>query len=299
MQGPAALTSAQVQIAVKPALGGEMRVYVTRDPALELANIQIVAANSGINQAGSPYAYNQTALTNEANGYPMDLVVIAENTLVDTGTISVLVTGLDQNGVVQSGLAIFETPAYASVTDQIFETGWAADVVPLNPTPQAAGAANGAQWSAYLSFQVTCTSLAQYGGFSIWAMPNLSRYTLIGATQEKSMMTRAQRPTAISAGLDEGAWIKPGVKPVGEARVRCRWISLGDAFARFDGANITMRIDVVKEQKIVDQRFFGMGGTMSVTTSAGELASVGEFDASLMYSELAIMIAQQVGSPSE
>ena len=286
MQGPTPLTAAQVQIAVKPALGGEMKVYVTQDQALELMQINILAANSGVNDYGSPYPFNNTALAAKVYGYAMDLIVVAENVISDSAPIIITIAGLDQNGAAQTGIAVLETPAFATVTDQIFETGWSADVIPTVATNQ---------WTAVLSVSISCTSAAAYGKFSVWAMPNQSRYTLVGNTQEKSIRTRSPEPLAISAGLDEGAYVKPGPKPIGTMNVRQRWVSFGDGLARFDGANVTVRVDVVKEQKVVDQKIYALGGTLNVVPSAGELAAVGEFAATILYTDLAIMCATQTG----
>lgn len=284
MQGPNALTAAQLQIAQNPALGGEMKVYVTQDAALQLASITIQAVNSGVPDVGSSFAYNNTVLGETAG---LDLLVLAENLLGDSGPITVTVHGLDQNGAAQVGTAVFQTPAYSTVTDNIFQTGWAVDVAPTAP---------GNQWTKFLSFSVQATGAAQYGKFSIWAMPNTSRYSLIGATQEKSFTTPSQEPVAISAGLNAGAFVKPGMIPVGEAGVTQRWVSFSEGMARFDGGRVTARIDVEKEQKIIDQRLYLIGATLNITPSAGEGASSGEIRGRIMYKKLAIMIPQATGN---
>jgi hypothetical protein len=298
MQGPAALSLTQVQVAVKPVLGGEMRVYVTGDQALQLASFTVPSANSGVQDVGSPYAFNCSALTSLINGYPMDLVVVAENLVQDTAPISITVYGKDQNGAAQTGVAIFEPPAYAGVIDNIFEAGWMADVVPTVPT---------SQWTVYSAFSIACTTAAAGAHFSIWAMPNVTanasgptNYRLIGATQEKSVTTNSQQPLAISAGLSEGYFIKPGVIPVAGMRVKARWVSLGDGILRFDGAsNLTIRVDVQKEQKVIDQRIFFMNAALNSAMTAGELASVGDYDAVIIAAKFGVIVAQQVGSPAE
>jgi hypothetical protein len=298
MQGPTALTLAQVQIAVKPVLGGEMRVYVTRDQSLQLASFTVAAANSGVQDVGSPYSYNNLSLSSQVNGYPMDLVVVAENLVQDAGPILITISGTDQNNAAQTGVAVLEAPAYAGVSDNIFEAGWMADVVPTVAT---------SQWLSFLNFSINCTAAAVGSKFSIWAMPNVNagaygqtNYRLIGATQEKSVTTNAQQPLAISAGLQEGAYIKGGVIPVAMLRVKARWISLGDGILRFDGAsNLTVRVDIQKEQKVIDQRLFFMNATLNSALAAGELASVGDYDASIMAAKFGVIVAQQVGSPAE
>ena len=255
-----------------------MMVYVTRDQAEELAHIQIGAANSRVNNPGSPHGDNQPTVTLKIKGYPKDLVAVAKNTITDSGPITLTIFGLDENGGAQTGVAVFENPVYAAVNEQIFEKGWAADVVPKLAT---------LQWKAYTGYSIQCTNAAAKGNFSIWAMPNESRYTLIGTTQENCIIMPSQRLTAISAGMEEGAYVKPGMNHDGEMRVKLH----RDMMGRFDWANVTVRVDLVEEQKIIAQKLYAMGGKF--------VPSAGAFDATIMFTDLAIMFAQQAASPVE
>ena len=290
MQGPGPLTSSQVQIALKPLLGGEMKVYCTSDPALQLAKIQVAATNSGVYIDGAPFGYAVQALQAQANGYPMDLVVVLETPLTDVSSVAITVFGSDQNNLTQSGVAYIEVPNYSTNADNFFPPGWAADVVPTV-------AAN--QWTNFTNFAIACTAAAVGAQFSIYAMPNMSRYRLIGYTMQKGFTTRAQMPTAISGGLDEGAVIKPGVIPVGTMHVGQKWVSLAEGMARFDGSDVTVRVDCVKEQKVTDQRIFFTGAALNIAPSAGELAAVGEQQATIMYQKLLAIVAMGPGEPAE
>jgi hypothetical protein len=280
MQGANTSTLAEVQIGNNMALDGDW-VYVTTDRALRLANIQIVAENRGLNNDSLP---GQAAKLRLVNGYPIDLLVTADDLVQDSGPITITVKGLDQNSSPQTGTALFETPAYAGVADQILKSGWAADVVPTVPT---------SQWTAFNGFSISCAAAARGAKFSIWGMPNLSdhspsNYQLIGTTNERSIKKPRQASMLISDGMNQAAFDKPGMKHPGEMRVKLRH----DAMGRFNLASVTVRVDMVKEQKIVTKRLYVLDGTM-IEKSAGA------FDATIMFNELAIMFAQSVGSPME
>lgn len=278
MQGPPAITTGQVAIARVPELGGEVAVFLTLDPAIEMGNYQIVAANSGL---WTPDPIANTLLA-AAPGGAQDIILMVDTSVNDTGPIVFTVAGLDANGAPLSGPATVKTPSYAQDQLSLFQPGWAADVV----------VAAGSQFSKILSVSVAATAQTQYARARLFAMPNINRYQLMGYVMEKDITTRAQEPIAIPQDLDGSKDIKGGMIPAGGVRLTSRFVGAEEGLARFDGARCTVRMDINKERSVLTGRMFALGGWYKHGIRAGDGAAVAEADGQILCKAIAMIPAQ-------
>lgn len=244
MQRPTTLAPADYAVALKPLLGREKKFKISTAPAYELAGLKIDGVNSLT-------AIISTAMAAALLARPSEVLIKCEEELRDEASLIIGVVGTDALGAVLSGTCTFAPPAYAQDAANIFPAGSAREVV----------VASGKKFKTITAFVPTQLGLAALGGkFSVFGMPDLSTYTLVGCRVSLDYTAEHREPVAIACGGDDSAFVKPGQKPKRDVSITVKLPSLSDGLARYNGISNLCGLAVSdKEDKLVTDHEFLIG----------------------------------------
>lgn len=260
MLKPTDLTQSQYAVALKPALGYELQLYVSQQPATNLGTIEVVAPNSG---TYTPNVSDNLVLA----GVPQELLV-ALNRDVDLGgqALTVTVNGTDSTNAPCTGIAVFQPPAYAQDQSFAFPARWAHEVT---TTGQA-----GKKWKAVLSVSIAYAGAAT-PEILLLGMPSADftsqgTFVKIGTKVNIDYDPKVPMPTAVQDGRDKGKYIKTGEIEIGKLEITAKSPDAADGLQRINGRRVTGWLREAKEDQVNTQNIFVGGLIVTVTASAGE-----------------------------
>ena len=289
MLRPPTVAAGNYPIATKPLLGYEQQLYVTTQPYTDLGLLQVLAVNSGT------YTANTADNTRLAT-VPQELLLIAETGVLGDSALTVQVVGTDALGAALSGVATFTPPGYAQ--DQGFDLHQhrAVEVIPW----QAGVVADGSKFKTITAVTPLAASAAYTNAkFRLVGMPSVlayagvpSPFVKIGTKTSLEFEEKIQEPVAIQDGVDAGAYIKPGIIPVGTLSISTKDPVSADGLRRYNGLALTGLIKEVKQDLLATQYVFLGGLIITVKPKGGEGQEAVSLDASAMYQRVGCVLAQ-------
>ena len=277
--GPTTLASADWPVAQKPTFGGEMDVYLTRDPAIEIGKYAVKATNSGVYTADPV----NTPLT--GSGSASELIAVVDTSAGMYGgasNIVLTVTGTDQTDAALTGTATFAVPAWVKNTQRVFCLGFATDVVP---------ATAGKKFKTVTGVTSTNATDAKNSAIALFSVQSYDNFVQVGCTTTKEFTTKARVTRPVACGMDASAFAKPGRSDPGELNITSKAVTYGDGLAKFNGINCTAMLKVVKEGQIETDRWFFIGYRPTVRPNFGDGEDEATFQGTGFYEDLAVLVA--------
>lgn len=236
---PSGVLAADVPLAQRPFLGGEFTVKYTFKEAVLLATITLTGATAGtmslepgVALPASPGTDLQVALLNplRSNGSPLAVGISAKGVTTETlvGTATFTPSALLRDG--SSNLPMGTATDVVTAAAEKYITG--------SPGLTLGTIANG----------VAGTRLG------VFMLPASADYTLIGCTGEIRISDKSRKPKNIACGMNQSAFVKPGVTEVGTVNVGSKVRSFLEGLARIRGQRVTMLIEGIKEDSVLVDR---------------------------------------------
>lgn len=258
-QGPPDFPTSQINAARKPGSGGEYELYITQEPAYELATIKQGAAGSPTLAVDSGYAVAVSAR-------PSDLVAVVTSNNFNATNLAgapqfVLNVVFDDNST-GTVTAVLQMPAWLGqgTADRSFPIGFAVDAAHASKSVKAV------------------TSLQSASNFplnskiSIFAMPPIAMadYKRIGCQTNLQFTTKESPGRPVPCGLDGAAYVKRGRSEPGTVNFGGKGFTQADVIARYRGIQVILRADVKKDDVVVNERLFFIGVIYKKSAEVGE-----------------------------
>jgi hypothetical protein len=272
---PTTLTVDEHRIALKPTLGIEKVVLISSQHALELGELEIMAANSG---QWTPDPVNVP----DTDGQDIIAVVTSPTGLDgDAANVVLAITGTKPPTGAITLSATFKPPAYARDASKVFEIGYAVDCI------EAGGALVKTITGVTVS---TAPALARGTIIKLYAMPALATFTQVGCATDVRWTSKSAVPVSIACGPNGTAFSKPGRSGQSSLTLNGKLFGFGDGLAKYDGRTCTVLIKIVKESKVDTDHLFFLESTLKVgpdLPDEGEATIAGEG----VFEEAAFLVA--------
>jgi len=240
---PAAIAAnGDIAIALAHYLGGEFVVYLTDTAATRLGDIAMTAAGSG-NGSGT-YTARAGATILGVGGTGADLQMVAEQHLISAVQTVVTLSVTDDLGATTTATATFAPPARATNQSFNFPRGYAVDIQVASGATRKIAAILGLTSIVGGSRGLT---------FSIYQLPEMSSYTLVGASTEKKFTTKSRQAIGIDVGMEADAEVKLGKTGKGDLTIDTKFGSMSEGLNRFDGARTTALLIGMKDGVLTEQ----------------------------------------------
>lgn len=247
MQRPSDIATANFGIALKPLLGREKKLKISTTPAIEVAGLEVTAVN-----ALTATASNAGVAALAAR--PSEVLIKLEEELKAGAAVTIGVAGLDQDDNYLSGVARFAPPSYAQESDYVFPAGTAREVQ----------ITSGRKFKSISTYAPTADTLAVGAKFSVFGMPPLTDYVLVGCRVQLDYTPEVREPVSIACGGDDNAFTKPGQKPRRDVSITAKLPSLSDGLARYNGLSDLVLLAVSEKQdKITTDHEFLIGAIVT------------------------------------
>lgn len=242
---PSTIASADVAVARKHSVGGEKKLYISGDAAVEYGDVLWAADGSGV---WTPDGINTLPTTGT------DLQVKVDGELLSDSNVVLTVTGTDQNSAALTGTATLTAPGWVANKSKDFMEGCAVDVVPGVPNKK---------------FK-TITDISVVGGkksskVRVFSLPESWQYIDCVEAVEPRVGTRPAHP--IADGLDGAADVTVGRSEPSEVRVSAKNRSVMDGLMRFAGRACCLRLEIWKQGKVLTERHVYANCVLSVDPS--------------------------------
>jgi hypothetical protein len=239
LYGPDVPTSAELDIAQAPLLGGEIAIYVTRVPCLRIGTFTLSAAAT-VNAAG--YVDNgATALPADPG---CDLQLLAETGFDSTAAFTATIDGTGVTDPTLAGIGRIAPASWIADSSFGFQAGAATDIITAASEKYKTGAITlGA-----------ITGGSRNARFSLWQLPAATDWKLIGCTDSPSYNPKTRKSKFIACGMNEGAFNKPGMRSVGSLSFESKLISNFDGLSRHAGMACSVMFVALKENQLTTDR---------------------------------------------
>ena len=259
---PAAITTAELDSAQAPLLGGEWKIYASHVPAVLIGQIALTAAATGA------YVDNPTTVLPASPG--TDLQIVSDLPLISASDSVVTIDGTGTTDPTLAGIATFTAPSWAQDQSSNFNPGTAFDFVTVAAEKYIAGAIT-------LS---SVTNGSKGSHFKIYQLPVLTDWTLIGCSQDFEVNSKSRKSIEIACGMDASAFTKLGMTQVGAFSLKAKLISLADGAPRFEGTRVTIMAEAISDGTVLKERIVLTSALFSVrlTNPEGENPSMSEVE---------------------
>ena len=259
---PAAVAASDITLATDPYLGGEFQVFLSDVQAVRLGDITMTGSgNGGAPAAYASYTAKAGATIVGVGGNGADLQIVAEDRLTSAVNCVVTLNVTDDLGATTTAVGTFAPPTRASNQGSNFGRGYAVDLV------VASGAT---RKIASITGLASITGGSRGCKFAVYQLPELSSYTLVGATTEKKFNTKSRAAVGIDIGMEADASIKRGKTKKGELTIDTKFGSMSDGLAKYDGARCTVLLVGMKDEVLTEQNLVFTGFIPSVEVTAPE-----------------------------
>lgn len=234
---PTAFSQSLLSAAQAPILGGEFKIYMTTVPAYLVAEIVLSAAATG-------------TLTNDAAvvlpNAGVDIQVAALTPIRSAGAPVVTISGTGVTNATLSGAATMSRPTWVdSPTIYDLPGGAAYDITTTGN-------------EKYKEGDFSLTSITNGGALQrigLFWLPATADWIQIGCVKSFRFNDNVSRvPKAIPCGMNPVAFIKPGMRQVGNVSASAANRGNLNGLAMFRGHIVTMRVDVVREDSVITDR---------------------------------------------
>jgi hypothetical protein len=225
---PDELTSAELDVAAAPYLGGEWALYVSRVAAILIAEIEITAVDTAVLTmapgVGEPVGHAQ-------------MMALAPFKSSSATSFTVF---CDIDGALP---ASFAPPARAADQSFGFQRGYATDV-------GNAGTIGSPMDLSVGPISVAVESDAVGAKFAIYMLPDLSTYKFIGCVRDLDFNTKSRQAKGVDCGMESDAFVKRGKTQPGEITVGDKLKGFAEGLARYDGSKCTLMAVGIKDGQV-------------------------------------------------
>jgi hypothetical protein len=273
-----------IPIALKPALGGEKRVYISMGLPTKLGTFFITGADTG---TWTPEA----GVTTPTGGFDI-LAMVATVSGIRGGVSNVIVTatGIDTLDAALSQACTLAPVSYAPNAAKVYPVSAAYDGVPSPASKQFKGGV--ALNTAITGVTVDCDATAIYGEVVLWAIPNGTTYPFseVPGVDDFSFSDKTAQPLSIPQGLDGSRWKKLGRSAQGDFSFTTKKIGVSLDATQFAGVELTVRIDTLKEGRVLADRTYLLGASYGVKHSSPDGDGVATLSCSGIYTHALLYV---------
>jgi hypothetical protein len=234
---PDTIATADLPIAVKHSVGGEKKLYATRDSAIKLGDIVLWGDGSGV---WTPDTVGNTILASD----PHDLVIVVQNECKANAAPVItfnVVFNDDSTGTIAVTL---NPPAWVQNGGWDFQHGAAKDF-----TPSATG-----KTVKSITSLASVTNAKKWSGFQVWALPPSTYYKYIDTVESVDPSIGIRPGVSIPDGLDGTAEVVVGRSEESTLEIRALHRSVVDGILRYSGYEATLRMELWKGGRILVER---------------------------------------------
>lgn len=240
----AALSSQDVAIAQKHAIGGEKKLWATSESAVEIGEITMPSDGSGVGSG----VYTPNSINTIPNtGY--DLVCSVNRQLVAAADCVVTFNVTFDDSTTGQAACTFSAPSWVAIKSSDFEHGVARD---LNGT-----AGNSAKKIVSINSLASVTNAKRFSGFKIWALPQVSaNWQYISHVESFDPVIGTNPGIPIPDGLEGTSEVVRGRSEPSALDITALHRAVIDNIMRFAGREVCFRCEtwaggvVVKERQI-------------------------------------------------
>ena len=234
LYNPDTIAAADVPIARNKSIGGEKRLWVSKEPCIELGELFLAGDGSGV---WTPDAIGAIP----AGGSDLACKVVGE--LDATAASVVTLTGVDQYGNALTGTATFSPPSYVSNKGFDFAEGAALDL-----TPATAG-------KRFVSITtVAITNAKKWSKLKVFALPSDVSWKYINMVEGFSPKIGISPGHPIPDGLDGAAEVVRGRSIVSSVSISTMHSSVADGLLRYGGRYFSVRCELWEKGKKLTER---------------------------------------------
>jgi hypothetical protein len=270
MQRPTDISTANLAIALKPLFGREKKLKLSLQPAIEMANLTV----DGLNHLNTSLS-NAGAIQLLAR--PSEVLIKLDEEVRANAAMIIGVVGTDQDGAYLSGSARFSNPTYAQEQGYGFPAGTGREVV----------VTDGRKFKTIVNIIPTALDTGALGAkFSVFGMPDMSTYVLVGCRVNLNYTPENREPTSIACGGGDPAYVKPGQKPKREVSVTVKLPTLSDGLKRYNGMSNLVALAVSdKEDRVITDHEFLIGMQIAGKHTDPEASEPSTLEASGQYED--------------
>lgn len=235
---PAAIADIDIPSAETPELGGESKAYVSFEPWRLIADIKQPVADSGV-------ATMNQAFDLPVGGHDLQMVSVNGARSAVELVMTLGVTFADNS--TGTATATFAIPARSKNQSFWIPQGIAVDVMGVG-----AGAGKKIKY-------VNPTLTSVVGGdtnniFMLVALPEEATYSLIGCVRNKNAVLPIPKSKSIACGMNGSAFVKTARSEPGTLTISQAYVDYMDGLARINGHFVTVRIDTLKDERLLTER---------------------------------------------
>lgn len=252
-QKPTDISAADLQIALDPEIGGEIKVYASYDPWVIAGQLTQPEENSGVLALEATFD----------NNADRDFQVVVDRTGMRSDVelvISLNVRFADStDGVAE---ATFAVPARSHNQKFSVGQGTAVDLIgtgddSAKKVKQILGVASVVGGEAGNRFQIV-------------AVPDEDKFFLIGCTDEAGLTLPLGASLAIACGLNASAHVKRGRGEPGQLTVTEKYVDYMHGLGRLNGHFCTAKVEAYKDERVLTERIVVHKWKPMASPSAGE-----------------------------
>lgn len=251
---PAAIQTVDYVIARNHMLGGEVKLYATKERALLLGSVQGNGTNSGTLTVDEVYD-DLLAAT------PAPLAIRVDGEVTGAGTVVITLGVTFADDTTGTCAFTYEPPNW--VTNQTNDFGHNAAV---EGVPSAAG-----KLIKAINSVVSVTNAQRYATFEIWKLPqDTARWKLVPMITSVNPQSGIRPGVAIADGLDGTREVVEGRSPESSIELRANHKAYVDGLARFGGSYCCLRVERWAGGKILLERSVLVNCILQVNPEFGE-----------------------------
>lgn len=263
---PDQIATADLSLAVKHSVGGEKRLYATRDTGVLIGEILQTGDGSGV---WTPDAVGRNVLAAAAS----DLVIVVENECkADAAPVITLGVTFEDNtsGTITVTLS---PPAWVKNDGFDFQHGLAKDFTASSASKKVKA----------VNALITSSNAKKWSAFQVWALPDTTNFKYIDCVENVDPNIGIRPGVSIPDGLNGTAEVVTGRSEESTLEIRGLHRSAADGLNRFGGYESTLRMELYKGGRILVERHvfancilaakpvFPDGSERSTTTANGRL----------------------------
>lgn len=242
---------------------------------MDLGSIEINGLNSGTwtgNVADAALLFSK----------PSGLLAVLDTDVNTTGSIVVTVIGTDAANAALTGVGTFTPPAYSGETGYIFPKAWGVEIIATAP----------GVFKTITSITIAAPATAKNARVSIFGLPALSTYRLVGCKVQLNYAPRVPMPHSIPCGRDETAFAVLGMIPEGKMTITAKIINESEGLSRYNGIRVTGLIKRKADDKVTTAHNFFLGLTITSKKNVGEAIDPATLEGEGLYEDMASVLAE-------
>jgi hypothetical protein len=236
-----AMTAAQVPVARKPEIGVESEVYFAPESCQLLGQVRATGAATGEYTSAGGLGIPTT-------GRDLVLRILSPDCLGNGGAMAVTFDVTLDDDAVDTAVATFDIPTWSGAGSlNRFPIGICADLKPATP-------ANAAKKIKTIVGLDSMANQTVGNTFQLYTTPNQADFVFIECTTSKGGKYNLPSIVEIACGYNPAAYTKLGVGESNPLSIEFKTRGALEQLNRFNGAQGTIRMDIVKDGVVTSQR---------------------------------------------